>query len=160
MSLLTWQRCCFKYLKEAPKIQLQTLASVRKRFRLTKVELGRVKSFKTLLGTYTMGESVYKSRIATVSLQEVSLVCGLQPYALAQPQSARPERYRKFNFMDSCALLCYDKSTGDIEHRKSYTGCQLALRRRHYQQQRWKMGIRDSRQSVCAKWLFETFSVV
>jgi hypothetical protein len=67
ISLLTWQRCCFKCLKEAPDTQVQTLAAVRKQFHLTKAELNQLRSFKTLPGIYSMEESVHKSRIAIVS---------------------------------------------------------------------------------------------
>lgn len=61
MSLLTWKRCCFKCLKEAPETQVQTLSAARKEFHLTKVELSQLKSFKTLPGIYSMEESIRKS---------------------------------------------------------------------------------------------------
>ena len=70
ISLLTWKRCCFKCLKGAPETQVQTLAAVRKQFHLTKVELDQLRSFKTLPGIYSMKESVYKSRIAIVSVHQ------------------------------------------------------------------------------------------
>ncbi|KAF4457608.1 cyclin f-box [Fusarium austroafricanum] len=124
ISLLTWKRCCFKCLQEAPETQVRTLAAVRKQFRLTKVELGQLKSFKTLPGTYSMEESVHQSRITIVSLHQASLVSRPQS---RQAQSASSERNRKFNFMGSCALPYYDKLTGNVEHGMSCAGCQLAL---------------------------------
>ena len=49
ISLLTWNRCCFPCLQEAPETQVQTLAAVRKQFHLTKAELDQLRSFKTCL---------------------------------------------------------------------------------------------------------------
>lgn len=63
ISLLTWNRCCFKCLQGAPEIQLQTLAAVRKQFHLSKAELGRLRLCKPLPGVYSMNESVHKSHI-------------------------------------------------------------------------------------------------
>ncbi|KAF1842493.1 uncharacterized protein K460DRAFT_380330 [Cucurbitaria berberidis CBS 394.84] len=39
ISLLTWKRCCFKCLQEAPEFQVQTLNTARKQFHLTKAML-------------------------------------------------------------------------------------------------------------------------
>ncbi|EXK33786.1 hypothetical protein FOMG_11024 [Fusarium oxysporum f. sp. melonis 26406] len=127
ISLLTWNRCCFKCLKEAPETQVQTLSAARKEFRLTRVELDHLRSFKTLPGIYSMEESAYKSRIAIVSLHQVSLICRQQSYVPRQAQLASSERNRKFNFMGSCALPYYDSRTGNVEHGMSCAGCQLAL---------------------------------
>ena len=127
ISLLTWKRCCFKCLQEAPESQVQTLAAVRKQFHLTKVELDQLRSFKTLPGIYSMKESVHKSRIAIVSVQQAILACRRQPHALAQAYPASLKRNQKFSFMASCALPYYDKQTGKVEHGMSCAGCQLAL---------------------------------
>lgn len=127
ISLLTWKRCCFKCIKEAPEIQVQTLAAARKQYRLTKVEIDQLRSFKTLPGIYSMEESVYKSRIAIVSRHQASLICKRPSDALRQAQITISERNRKFNFMGSCALPYYDKLTGNVEHGMSCAGCQLAL---------------------------------
>ncbi|KAF5647350.1 cyclin f-box [Fusarium tjaetaba] len=127
MSLLSWTRCCFKCLKEAPEIRVQTLSAVKKEFRLTKVELSQLKSFKTFPGIYSMEESVYKSRFTIVSLHHASLISRRQSPATMQFQPERSERSKKFNFMGSCALPYYDKVTGNVEHGMSCAGCQLAL---------------------------------
>ncbi|OTA70651.1 hypothetical protein K449DRAFT_404777 [Hypoxylon sp. EC38] len=127
ISLLTWNRCCFKCLQEAPETQVQTLAAVRKQFHLTKAELDQLKSFKTLPGIYSMEESVHKSRIAIASVYQAKLVSGREPHTLAQTQPANSRRNLKFNFMGSCALPYYDKRTGKVEHGMSCAGCQLAL---------------------------------
>lgn len=127
MSLPSWTRCCFKCLKEAPETQVQTLASARKQFYLTKADAARLRSFKTLPGVYTMDESEYKSRIAVVSAHQTSLICTQRPQAPSQVQPVSSERNKKFNFMGSCALSYYDKSTGKVEHGMSCAGCQLAL---------------------------------
>ncbi|KAI0144185.1 hypothetical protein F4776DRAFT_463781 [Hypoxylon sp. NC0597] len=123
ISLLTWNRCCFKCLQEAPETQVQTLAAVRKQFHLTKAELDQLKSFKTLPGIYLMEECVYKSRITVVSAYQAKLVSGREPLTL--PANSRWNK--KFNFMGSCALPYYDKRTGKVEHGMSCAGCQLAL---------------------------------
>lgn len=114
-------------LKGAPEIQVQTRTAVRKQFHLTKVELDQLRSFKTLPGIYSMTESVYKSRIAVVSVHQASLIRRQQPHALLQAQPASSERNQNFNFMGSCALPYYDKRTGKVEHGMSCAGCQLAL---------------------------------
>jgi hypothetical protein len=127
ISLLTWKRCCFKCHKEAPETQVKTLAAVRKQFHLTKVELGQLRTFKTLPGIYSMEESVHRSRIAIVSAHQARLICRRQPHALAQAQPVSSERNQKFKFKGSCALSYYDKLTGKVEHGMSCAGCQLAL---------------------------------
>ncbi|PVH77533.1 hypothetical protein DL98DRAFT_573683 [Cadophora sp. DSE1049] len=127
ISLLRWQRCCFKCLQEAPETQVQSLTAVRKQFHLTRVEMDQLRSYKTLPGIYSMKESVYKSRIAIVSVHQASLICRRQPHALLQAQSANSERNQIFNYMGSCALPYYNKQTGQVEHGMSCAGCQLAL---------------------------------
>jgi len=127
MSLLLWNRCCFKCLQGALKTQVQPLAAVRKQFHLTKTELGQLRSFKTLPGIYSMKESVNKSRITVVSVHQAILVSGQQPHSQAQAQPANSGRNQKFNFMGSCALPYYDRRTGRVEHGMSCAGCQLAL---------------------------------
>ncbi|KAH7227614.1 hypothetical protein BKA60DRAFT_123933 [Fusarium oxysporum] len=127
ISLLTWKRCCFKCLKEAPETQVHTLSTVRKQFRLTKAELGQLRSIKTLPGIYSMEELVHKSRIAIVSLHQATLISRWQLQAMRQIHSASSERHRKFNFMGSCALPYYDKVSGNVEHGMSCAGCQLAF---------------------------------
>jgi hypothetical protein len=129
ISLLTWNRCCFTCLQEAPETQVQPLAAVRKQFHLTKAELDQLRSFKTLPGIYSMNESLYKSRITVVSVHQAILVSGQQPHALAQAQPASSGRNQKFNFMGSCALPYYDRRTGRVEHGMSCAGCQLALQK-------------------------------
>lgn len=123
ISLLTWSRCCFECLNNAPGAQVQTLASIRKQFRLTKAQSDQLRSFKTLPGTYTMEESVYKPGPRVISIHQAILAHGLQPEA--QPTSSG--RSRKFNFMGSCALPYYDRRSGRVEHGMSCAGCQLAL---------------------------------
>ena len=127
VSLPTWNRCCFKCLQQAPGTQVRSLASVRKQFHLTKTELGQLRSFKTLPGTYSMEEPVHKSRITVVSVHQARLVSREQPQALAQAQLANSGRSQKFNFMGSCALPYYDGRTGRVEHGMSCAGCQIAL---------------------------------
>ncbi|KAF5981379.1 cyclin f-box [Fusarium coicis] len=127
MSLLTWTRCCFKCLKEAPEIQVQNLSAVRKEFRLTKAESAELRSFKTLPGIYSMEESVYKSRFTIVSLHQASLISRRQSQATMQFQPERSGRYKKLNFMGSCALPYYNKVTSNVEHGMSCAGCQLTL---------------------------------
>ncbi|KAI1807283.1 hypothetical protein F4811DRAFT_566627 [Daldinia bambusicola] len=109
ISLLTWTRCCFVCLQRARETQVRTLAAVRRQFHLTKAELDQLRSFKTLPGIYSMEESVYKSRIAFVSVHQATLVSGQQRHALAQAQPADSGRNQK------------------VEHGMSCAGCQLAL---------------------------------
>ncbi|SCV35957.1 uncharacterized protein FFB14_05823 [Fusarium fujikuroi] len=109
MSLLTWKRCCFKCLKEAPETQVQTLSAARKEFHLTKVELSQLKSFKILSGIFDGG------------------ICTREPQTTGQVHATSSERRRKFNFMGSCALPYYEKVSGNAEHGISCAGCQLAL---------------------------------
>ncbi|KAL9566543.1 hypothetical protein ACKAV7_009458 [Fusarium commune] len=127
ISLLTWKRCCIKCIKEAPETQVRTLSAARKEFRLTKLELDQLRSFKTLPGIYSMEESVHKSRIAIMSLHQATLISRRQSCVPRQAQLASSERNRKFSFMGSCALPYYDTRTGNVEHGMSCTGCQLAL---------------------------------
>lgn len=145
MSLLTWKRCCFECLREAPDTQVQTLAVVRKQLQLIKSELDQVKSFKTLPGTYSMEESVHKSRISIVAVHQAILVCGRQPNVPAQAQPASSKRSKKFNYMGSCALPYYDRSTDKTENGMSCSGCQLALEKDIIgsRGERWAFEARD-----------------
>src|SRR3569833_2319224 len=127
MSLLTWNRCCFKCLQEAPENQLHSLFAVRKHFPLTKAGLKQLGSFKTLPGSYTMEESIYKSRITVVSVHQAARLSGQQLHTLGPVPPARSGRNQKFNSMGSCALPYYDRRTGRVEHGISCAGCQLAL---------------------------------
>lgn len=160
ISLLTWTRCCLKCLQEAPETQVQTLAAVRKQFHLAKAKLDKFKSFKTLPGIYSMEESVYKSRVTVNSLHRAILISGQQTHTPAQAQPANSRRNQKFNFMGSCALPYFDRRTGRVEYGMSYAGCQLAHEKRHHRLQGRELGIRGSRQSICARSLFGTFSMV
>lgn len=130
ISLPSWTRCCFKCLQEAPETQVQTLASARKQFHLTQVELNRLTSFKTLPGIYTMEESKYKRRIAIVSSHQAMLASKRQSHEPTQAQPSNPERNNKFNFMGSCALSYYDKQNDKIEDGISCVGCQLSLEKK------------------------------
>ncbi|KLU91830.1 hypothetical protein MAPG_10779 [Magnaporthiopsis poae ATCC 64411] len=131
VSLLTWTRCCFRCLQRAPETQVQTVVSIRKQFHLTVAELGRLRSFVTLPGSYSVDGSVHKSRATVASVHQAELVFGQQPphaaAAAVQAQPANSGRNRKFNFMGSCALPYYDRRTGRVEHGMSCAGCQLAL---------------------------------
>lgn len=98
ISLLTWTRCCFKCLQEAPETQVHTLNAVRKQFQLTNVELNQLKSFRILRGTYSMDESIYKTRIAIVSVHQAVLICRRRPHARVQAQPVSSERQKKLNF--------------------------------------------------------------
>ncbi|KAF5684905.1 cyclin f-box [Fusarium denticulatum] len=145
ISLLTWMRCCFKCLREAPETQVQTLSAARKEFRLTKAESALLRSFKTLPGIYSMEESVYKCRFTIVSLYHASLISTPQSQTTMQGQPASSDRNRRYNFMGSCALPYYDKVTGNVEHGMSCAGCQLALEKDIIgaRGERWAFEARD-----------------
>ncbi|PSN72924.1 hypothetical protein BS50DRAFT_173354 [Corynespora cassiicola Philippines] len=92
--LPTWKRCCFRCLGEAPETQVQTLNAIRKQSHLAKAGLDKLISFKTLPGIYSMDESVRKSCIAILPVHQISSICGRKPNALAQVQTANPERIK------------------------------------------------------------------
>ena len=125
ISLLTWKRCCFKCLREAPETQMQSRNAIGKRFHLTKIESDQLRSFKTLPGIYSMDEAIYKSRVAIVSVLQATL--RRQKHVQLQSPPVSSEINQKFNFMGSCALPYYDKRTGEVEHGMSCAGCQLAV---------------------------------
>ncbi len=127
MSLLTWTRCCFPCLRRAPETRVQSLAAVRKLFRLSMAESGQLRSFKTLPGIYTMDERVYKSRITVASAHQARLLFGQRANDPALVPPASPGLDPKFDFMGSCALPYCDGRTGRVQHGMSCAGCQLAL---------------------------------
>jgi len=127
MSLLTWSRICFDCLQRAPETEVQTMAAARKRFRLTKMELKQLRSFKTIPGKYSIWESAYKFRVSIVSVHQACLVSKQQPHPPALAQPANSGRIKNLNFMASCALPYYDPRTGKVDHGISCAGCQLAL---------------------------------
>ncbi|OAX84041.1 hypothetical protein ACJ72_01576 [Emergomyces africanus] len=114
-----------QYCRESPETQVRTLASIRKQLQMTKAELAKLRSFKSLPGIYSMNESVQNSSITIISLHHATLVCRQQSHALPHVQPG--DRNQKFNFMGSCALPYYDKQTGSVEHGVSCAGCQLAI---------------------------------
>lgn len=132
MSLLTWTRCCLNCVLRAPEIQVRSLASVRKQFRLTKAKVDQLRSFKTFPGIDSMDESVCKPRrITLVSAHQAILVSGQQPpdASIAQAQPANTRRGEEYNSAGSCALPYYDRRTGRVDHGMSCAGCQLALKK-------------------------------
>ena len=134
----------FQVPPRGSELQVRTLASVRKQCRLTKAQVQQLKSFKTLPGTYTMEESVYKSRIMVVSVYQALSASGQQPHS-SQAQPASFERNQKFNFMGSCALPYYDRQASRIERGMSSAGCQLALEKRIIgaRCEKWALEARD-----------------
>lgn len=129
ISILAWKWVCFKCVQEAPETQVQTLAAARKQFHLTRANLSRLRSFKTLPGIYSMSESVQNYRVAIVPTQQAIVVRGRLPQGSVQTHSIISKRNQKFRFMGACALPYYDRQTGKIEHGMSCAGCQLALRK-------------------------------
>ncbi len=112
--LPTWSRCCFECVKKAPETQMQTLASLRKQFRLTQAAISKLRCFKTLPGIYTMDESTYKSRFKIVPVHQAMLVSGKQPQAGEQPPTPRP--IYRYNYMAPCALPYYERRSGRVEY--------------------------------------------
>ncbi|KAL2015245.1 hypothetical protein VTK56DRAFT_5951 [Thermocarpiscus australiensis] len=145
ITLLTWHRCCFMCLQQAPEAQVRPLAAVRRQLHLSKAELHQLRSFRTLPGIYSMEESVRKSRVAIVSIHQAALLTGLQPHALPQTQPTDSARNRKFNFMGSCGLPYYDRRTDKVEYGMSCAGCQLALEKGVIgsRGERWALEARD-----------------
>lgn len=74
-----------------------------------------------------MEESVHKSRVTVLSVQQAMSVSEQQPHAPAQAQLVNSGRNDKFNCMGSCALPYYDRRTHRVERGLSCGGCQLAL---------------------------------
>ncbi|KAF3070627.1 hypothetical protein GL218_00078 [Daldinia childiae] len=122
ISILTWNRCCFKCLREAPEGRVQSLRAVRKKFHLPTAGSAQLRSLKVLPGIYSMNETVYKFRIAVVSVHQLTLVPrhDVSGWVI-------PEGNPNFRFMVSCALPYFDRQTGKVECGMSCAGCQLAL---------------------------------
>jgi hypothetical protein len=91
-----------------------------------RTEVAQLRSFKALPGIYTMCETPLKSRVALVSLYQVTLVCGRESRTLAGIEWVGFNRGPKLNFMGACALPRFDEKTGKVEHGVSCAGCQLA----------------------------------
>lgn len=129
--LLTWTRCCFQCLLRAEETRAQTLASAQKELHLNKAELGHLRTFRTLPGTYSMEENIRRSRIKLVSTHQVKLVFGKTHHMYFPPPTPvgvtvlRPKQI--CHFMASCALPYYDRRTRKVERGISCSGCQLAL---------------------------------
>ncbi|KAI0546099.1 hypothetical protein F4679DRAFT_438500 [Xylaria curta] len=116
ISLLTWSRCCFDCIGNAPETQLRPLASVREQLHLTEAESDQLKSFKTLPGLYYIGESGYQSRpTEVVSIHQAMLITRRQPHMQTQTLPAN-SKDKKYNYMGSCILPYYDRQTGKVEH--------------------------------------------
>ena len=129
--LPTWVRCCFECLREASETRIETLASVKRRLRLTRQELSKVGSFRPLPGVYSLEECRHKLRARLVSIQRAILVSerGTVDKGQGQTRSLNVGLISKFRFMASCALPFFDIHTGIVEHGISCAGCQLAIER-------------------------------
>lgn len=143
VSLLTWKRCCFPCLLLAPTLQVQTLAATRKQFHLTKAEISRLKSFKTLPGVYSMAETKQKSRITVICVHQA--ISSVRKDALAQWQPVNSSQSNKLNFMGAIELPYYDQGTDKIERGLSCAGCQLALEKDIIgtRGEKWAFEVRD-----------------
>ena len=127
MSLLTWTRCCFRCLEDAPEIQVGTAEAIQKKFHFTQAEVRQLKSFNTLPGLYSSLQCLNTVPIKLVSLRQAYLISG-RP----QPPKMRQDFYlhqasQQHNFMGACALPYFEKRTGKVDHGGCCAGCQLAL---------------------------------
>ncbi|KAH0594654.1 hypothetical protein MHUMG1_07488 [Metarhizium humberi] len=125
ISLLTWERCCYRCFQEAPELQMYSLTAVKRRFQLPKCDMDLLERFKTLPGTYNMEQSTYKSRMTIVSAYKALMFVDEYPY---RPSPASlVQRGQILNFMGTCALPYYDTRTGQVEEGVSCAGCQLLV---------------------------------
>lgn len=124
--LPTWRRCCLICLRlRAEKVQMQTIASIREQLFLNMADISKLTSFKTLPGTYSMGEYVQKDRITIAHVEQALRV-------FQEQKQTEPPRFRhdgKLAFMASCALPYYDKESKTIEYGISCAGVQVAIDR-------------------------------
>uniref|UniRef100_A0A4E9DXV0 F-box domain-containing protein n=1 Tax=Gibberella zeae TaxID=5518 RepID=A0A4E9DXV0_GIBZA len=150
MSLLTWRRCCFKCLRQAPEIKVGTLVSARTRFRMTEAELVQIKSFKNLPGFYSLNGKAYNRLITVVPIHQASLICRKPLSTKTSSFTINRDRPNNLNFMGSCALPYYDKTTGSVEHGVSCAGCQLALEKGIFDNKCEQWGV-DARDKVYAR---------
>ena len=121
VSIIEFVRCCFACSMTAWQTRLQSLASARKQFHLTKAECNQMVSFKSLPGRYTMDDTYYKSRVLLVSCQQALLKWGSR---VGLPRMVnKPTRY---DFMGSCALPYFDQAIDKVDYGVSCAGCQLA----------------------------------
>lgn len=127
ISLLKFTRCCFECLQTAAETQVRTVASIRKRFELTKADLAQLTSFKTLPGQYSMEESTRKGRVLVTSLHQVESMTGRDSEEAEQPRPSLSVLDQIYNFMGCCALPYFDRRTHEVEHGICCAGCQLAL---------------------------------
>lgn len=125
ISLLTWERCCFKCLQEAPECQVMTQHAVQKKLNMAKGEVKCFRSFRTLPGKYMLEGFLYAGRCAIVSQHQAGIFT--DRFALLWRQGYRSTRLRAFKFMATCALPYWDRQTGQIDPGLSCTGCTLSL---------------------------------
>lgn len=124
VSLLEWHRCCAVCVRGAMESQLQPVATIQEEFNFTEAEVGRLKTFNTLPGIYTMAQSVHISRVEVASVYQAVLAAGSTHEAFVQATMWRFNP--KFNFAGACALPYYDRAT-DTENGVSCAGCCLAF---------------------------------
>ena len=90
ISLLTYNAVSNTLGREAPEMQMQTLASVTREFCFTKSELDQL-IFKTLPRMYLMGKSALELRVAIVSVRQViPILTGKRP-----PRASTPGQHTK-----------------------------------------------------------------
>ncbi|KFX87813.1 hypothetical protein V490_08013 [Pseudogymnoascus sp. VKM F-3557] len=131
MFLPTWRRCCFFCLQSGRmELQMQNISVIRKQFPINAEALGKLASFRTLPGKYTMEEFVRKDRVMTlVPVAQTVEAAEKQMHAQGRFWPIRFREDRSLTFMSSCALPYYDKQSGTTENGVSCAGCQLNLER-------------------------------
>jgi hypothetical protein len=128
--LPTWRRCCFFCLQSGHmELQMQNISVIRKHLPISGVALGKLPSFKTLPGTYTMEESAWKDRITLVPVEQTVEAALKQQHELGRSDPFRFRQDRRLTFMSSCALPYYDRQSRTTQHGVSCAGCQLYIER-------------------------------
>ncbi|KAL4797020.1 hypothetical protein BDV19DRAFT_62981 [Aspergillus venezuelensis] len=127
MSLTAWKRCCFECLHVSAETQVRTLHSVSKQLRLSKTESRKLRSFKSLPGTYSWERSSQKTRLTLASFHQASSICERETDTSRLANLLCLDRKRKLNSMGSCALPYYDMKTGSVEGGISCAGCLFAF---------------------------------
>ncbi|KAI1365950.1 hypothetical protein F5Y08DRAFT_162119 [Xylaria arbuscula] len=142
ISLLIWQRCCFRCIQQAPQASVQTLQSARQNYALNTTEARQLISLKLLRRErYETGQSLPHLRNSLVSTQHAQSAWSARPRRLEQREVNR-RNYLHLSKMGACALPHYNSQTREVERGLSCAGCELnAVGRLWVAQRAWRAWV-------------------
>ncbi|KAJ3562267.1 hypothetical protein NPX13_g8628 [Xylaria arbuscula] len=126
ISLLIWQRCCFRCIQLAPQASVQTLQSARTNYASNTNEAHQLMSLKLLKReSYATGQFFPHPRNSLVSTQHAQSAWSARPRRREREEVDRRNYQHCLSEMGACALPHYNTQKKELERGLSCAGCEL-----------------------------------